>query len=206
MCFSQKMPQDNSAAEARQQEQERQDRIRAGQGQIDAAFAQYDEPFYSTASQNYLDYYNPQLDDQYDKARRDVAFGLARSGLSESTAAADKYAELDKAKGTAAQQIAGGASDYAQGLRNKVESSKSSLYDLNTSAADPTAISSRLSAATQDLSAPTTFSPLGEVFASFLNQGANALNFAGRGYDVLGAGLGPTAPGYGGSRGGYVVS
>lgn len=194
MCFSKpSVPQDNSAAIARQQEEERQARIRQGQGQIDAAFAQYDQPFYDKASSTYLDYYNPQLEDQYAKARKNLIFDLGRSGLLESTAGADRFAELDKAKGTAAQQIAGGAQDYAQGLRNRVEQSKTSLYDLNSSAADPSSIGARINAATQDLSAPTTFSPLADVFASFVNQGANAVNLSNKGYDILRFGLGPSA-------------
>lgn len=207
MCFSQpKPPQDNSAEIARQQNAEREARVRAGQGQIDQAFAQYDPTFYSNAEKAYLDYYSPQLADQFSDAKRQTIFNLSRSGNREATAGADAFADLTKRHDLASQQITSGAADHTQNLRNRVETQRSGLYDLNSSAADPTLVSSRLAAATQDLSAPVSFSPLENVFASLLNQGATGLAIGARnGVDLLDFGLGPRVSNPRSSGGGYVV-
>ena len=68
-----------SAAEA---EARRQLKVDAGLAEIEKVFSQYDQDFYDKSSDAYLDYYEPQLEDQFKKGLKDLQFALARGGRS----------------------------------------------------------------------------------------------------------------------------
>jgi hypothetical protein len=86
MCFG-KPPEDNSAQIARQQEDERRARVSQGTAKVDEAFSRFDQPYYEGVGKAYQDYYAPQLDRQYQKARDQLTYSLADSGGLASTAA-----------------------------------------------------------------------------------------------------------------------
>src|SRR3546814_2340849 len=75
-----KTPKDNAAEIARQQEEARQQRIRDGQSAIDTNFAQFNDPYFDDYRQDYMAYYQTQLDSQYQHARRKSVLGLHRPG------------------------------------------------------------------------------------------------------------------------------
>src|SRR3546814_1150118 len=70
----------DAAEAARRDEEARQARIRAGMGQIDQTFSQFNDDYFDTRSKAYLDYATPQLEDQFAKAKEQLIFALSRGG------------------------------------------------------------------------------------------------------------------------------
>jgi len=175
-------PKDNSAAIARQREEERQGRIAEGQTAIDDTFSQFDDNFFNNQQNNFTDFFNPQVDDQFEKAREQLTFGLARRGNLQSQAASDKFGDAQQELDRVRTDIANRGLSAGQDARSRVEAQRNELINLNNSAADPSLIASRASAAATGLNAPQVFSPLGNVFAGLLNEGANQVNLQSQGF------------------------
>lgn len=186
MCLSPKTPKDNSAAIARQQEEERQGKIKQGQTAIDDTFKSFDDNYYGGISKNYSDYYNPQIDDQYKEALDKLTFQLGRQGILQSTAANDKFGKAKETYDTARTDVANRALNASQEAKSNVENQRNSLISLNTSSADPSLISSRASAAAAGLNTTPVYSPIGNVFAGLIDQGANQVALQQAGYPGLG--------------------
>lgn len=196
MCFgSPKAPHDNSGEIARQQEEARQEKIRTGQASIDKSFDDtFTDPYYSGLTKNYENYYNPQLATQYDDAVKGLTFNVARQGNGESTAGNDQFSKLEKARADAATKIANDALAATGKAKADVAGQRSNLYTLNTSSADPTQSAAQAQQAVTQLQQPTSYSPLGSVFASLIQSGGNAQAVkqatSAPGY----GGIGPSAP------------
>jgi len=191
------------AASARAQEAERQARVDAGRAQIDSAFAQFDPTYYDKVRNDYLAYYNPQLDDQYKKTREKLIFDLARSSILESDAGTKKLEELEKKYADNRTQIANNAAGAVNESRGRIEGERGNLVNLNMNAADPALIGERASAGAANVSAPPTYSALGNMFADILNQGATGLTLEAKGYPGFGTGF--PKINYSSTGSGYVV-
>lgn len=195
MCGSK--PKDNSAAIARQQEEERQARIRAGQASIDQTFdGTFNDDYFGGLTQSYQDYYNPQLATQYEDALKELTFQTARAGNTESSAANDLFAKLEKAKADAATQITNDAIASSGKAKSDVAAQRSNLYNLNNAAADPSQASSQAAQAALSLNQPQTYSPLGQIFASLIQSGGNAAAVSQATSAPSYGGVGPSAPNY----------
>lgn len=183
MCFGGgSVPHDNSAELARAEEAARQARIKTGQEAIDNSFGAFDDNFYNKISTDYKNYYNPQLDSQYTDAMKNLTLKLASSGNLTSSYGADAMAKLRQKYAEQQGYVADQALAAANNLRTSVASTKNQLYSQNQTAADPSLASEQAIAATANLQAPQTFSPLGDLFSSFLsNVGTNA-GLASAGY------------------------
>jgi hypothetical protein len=152
----------------RKQEEERQANIRAGQGKIDEAFAQFDQPYYDKYKTDYTGFYTPQVENQYGIARDKLIATLAGKGTLDSTVGANKFAQLDKTRADTETDIGNQAADASNDLKKRVEDTKSNLYSINQSAADPAGASARAIGEASAIVAPRALSPLGNVFASVL--------------------------------------
>ena len=141
MCFfSAPAPaQDNSAQIAAEREAKRQQDIAAGRSRIDEAFGQFNDPYYQGVEKSYLDYYNPQVDSQYEDAQRKLKLNLARTGNLNSGSGARQLGDLTRAYTDQRTAISGQAIDQANKQRGTVEQTKGELYNQNTAAADPAA-------------------------------------------------------------------
>lgn len=119
-------------------------------------------------------FYMPQLQDQFSKAKDDMTFALSRAGLTQSTAAGQKQADLTKQYGLAEGDILSRiASDLAQ-FRSNINSQRSAIEAGLRASGDMSA------AANQALQSAVTFrqdqpdlSPLGYLFAG-LTEGIGA--------------------------------
>lgn len=156
----------DEAARQRAEEEARQGRIRAGRKKIDDTFSSFDDTFYDKRRQSYLDYANPQLDDQYKKAVSELTLALARNSLSNSSVAARKRAELQKQQGIQARAVADKAREYEKGARSAVDMAKSDLQTQNMSLADPTLIGQSAANRAISLTDLPAYSPLGALFAN----------------------------------------
>jgi hypothetical protein len=171
MCFG--GGKDNSAAIAAQQdaqmkadEAERQAKIAAGQGKIDEAFGQFDTPYFQNYQNTYKGFYNPQIADQYKDARGKLIAALAGRGVLDSSIGANALARVEKQRADSEGMVANQAVDASNQLRGQVEQTKTNLYNLNRSAADPDGIAARATGEATAIAAPQSMSPLSNVFAS----------------------------------------
>lgn len=153
---------------ARYEEQQRQEAIRQGTANIDSMFnSQFTDDYFKKQGQNFLDYANPQIEQQYADAKKELTYSLSRSGLLDSSVRADKEAELQKKYDLNKQQIADQALSYSTDARNNVEKSRSDLIALLNATGDAQgAANSAMSRATA-LSQPQAYSPLTQLFGDF---------------------------------------
>lgn len=182
MCTAPKTPQDNSAQVAIQQQQDRENRIRQGQGNIDKAFTQFTPDYYSKFTKSYEDVYNPQVDEQFGNARRDTRYNLARTHTLDSTPGFNAFDKLTEAYGNQRQAVASDALSATNALRGQVEDQKSKLYGLNTAAADPSLAGQQAVSSIGALQTTPKYSPLGDLFGSLVNSSAG---YAKGRYDSL---------------------
>lgn len=175
MCFSPKVPKDNSAEIAAQQEATREANIKAGQGNIDQAFTQYNDPYYAGITQNYEDYYDPQINQQYGDAVNKLTYQLGQQGILQSSEGNRQLGLLQQSNDTQKQTIADQAIAAANTAKQQVAQQKNNLYAQNQQAADPSLAASQAAGAAASAVSPITYSPLANVFAGALGQGTNAL-------------------------------
>lgn len=158
----------------RAEEEARRARITQGQGAIDTAFANYNDDYYNGFKNAYTGNYLPEIDDQEAKARDALTARLAGQGVLESTVGASKLAELAKKANEARTRVGNEATDQSNALRGKVEQAKTNLYSVNNSSADPNAINARATGEATSLAAPTSYTPLGNLFTDLLGSVATA--------------------------------
>lgn len=165
----------NRDAQTKADEAARQGRITQGQGAIDSAFSNFNDDYYNKYASEYLSYYTPQLDEQYGQAKTNLSYDLASKGLTQSSIGAKMFGDLQKRYDDTKLQVASQGADAVRSLKSNIESNKNDLYSLNTSSADPSAISNRALASASALTATPTYQPLGDVFGTALGTAATAL-------------------------------
>lgn len=129
----------------------------------------FNNDFFDARKQAYLDYADPQLQDQYGNANRQLTFSLARSGLLDSSARGEKLGELQKLYDTQKQGIADKALSYETGARNSVEDARANLIQTLNATGDAEGAANSALARSQALSQPDAYSPLGQLFTDFTN-------------------------------------
>lgn len=189
MCMSDAAGQANQLAMAqwadqKKQEKERKANIAAGREKIDSAFSNFNDGYYGGYKQDYLDFYNPQLDKQFGDTNRSLTYALAGRGLLNSSVGAESIGDLFKKYTDEKSNVTGAAQDAANSLKSSVESTKSNLYTLNESASDPQTVANRAIGEASAIAAPASYTPLQDVFASALTPWATyatAANNSARG-------------------------
>jgi hypothetical protein len=165
--------------------------VAQGKNSIDAAFSQFDDPaYYEKYKQSYLDAYNPQLNDQYGIARDKLIATLAGNDTLESTVGANALSQLDKTRDNAQIGIANSASGAVNGLKSNISNTKTNLYGMNASAADPTAAASQAQAQAGAIVSPQSYPTLTDVFAGALAPFAAAAKSNAGSFNPIFAGNG----------------
>jgi hypothetical protein len=165
------IPKDNSAELAAQQAAQRQAQITQGQGAIDSAFSKFDDNYFNEYNKAYTANYDPQVDEQFGIAQKNLKYNVARRGMLDSTNAIDLNDRLNNSYGQQRQQIAADAIGATNNLKNAVQGQKSQLYALNESAADPTLAASNATAAAGTIPNTPQYSVLGDLFSGLVNAG-----------------------------------
>lgn len=175
MCFgdggaAERARQDAAQTQAAigQQQQERQTRIKTGQGSIDQAFSQFNQPYFDQYRNDYTASRNPEIDSQFNNAQDKMTATLEDRGLLRSTVGANSIGELNRQRDVARGNVANEAFDLANGFKQSVDKSKGDLYALNTASADPSLIATQAQGASTALIPPQATKPLGDLFASVL--------------------------------------
>lgn len=158
----------NEAAKAREEEQARQQRIRQGTENVNKTLdGQFNDDFFNKRQQSYLDYSTPQLEDQHDKANKELTFSLARSGNLDSSVRGDKLGELQKLFDTNKQQIADKALAYKTQAQTSVEDARANLIATLNATGDAEGAANSALSRSSALAAPDAYSPLGQLFTDF---------------------------------------
>lgn len=161
---------------AAKNEAARQARITKGQGQLDDMFSQYDDKFYHEKGKAYTQFAEPQMQQQFDATKKNLAFSLARNGILNSSTASERnnslQTEMAKNQGTIANSAQGVEND----LRNKMAQARGDLTQQLVSSGDPSMVMSNASAATAAMRAPTPMQPLGQMFQDWSNTYLSNMN------------------------------
>lgn len=191
MCFSgstsastdasNKAAQDSEVAanQSRQQETNREAAIDNGQQTIDKSFAGYNDDYYNGIKTNYINSQMPALDDQYQIAKDQLAYSLARGGNTNSSTAGYQSGQLAKNEAQQEEAISDNASDAANAQQQKITAAKTGLIGQVASAADSTGANAAASqAAGNAASAGVTasVSPLADVFGGLTAAYGNVKN------------------------------
>lgn len=191
---------DGGAAAARADEAARQARIREGAQSINSLFdQQFTDDFYSGIETAYTDYASPQLDRQFEDAKKQLAFALDRAGLGQSSVAAQRSADLNTQLGEGQLQIADQARQYSARSRSDIEAARSGLLSQNTATADPAAAALAAQSRAAALNTRPAFSPLAQLFETVTAGLATQRDLEERGRARFNTGLFTPAPGSGGA-------
>lgn len=156
------------AAEARLEEDLRQERVRQGTERVNGIFdTNFNDNFFGGRKQSFLDYATPQLEDQRAAAEKELTYSLARAGTLDSSIRANKFGELQKLYDTNKQQIADKALGYETEARTNAENARSNLLTTLNATGDAEGASNSALSRAAALSAPEAYSPLSQLFASF---------------------------------------
>lgn len=140
----------------------------AGEGQLySGKGGGFDDAFYKGRRDAYTSYANPQLQDQYANAGKELTFALARSGNLDSSARAQKEGERTKLYGQRSREIGDQALQQETTARNSVEDARSNLVTMLNATGDVNAAVNGATARSQALSQQPAFSPIGQLFSDF---------------------------------------
>jgi hypothetical protein len=182
--------------EARAREEARQERIRQGTGRVDETFSQFNDDFFRGIRDNYMDFYQPQADEQFRRAGDQLSFGLARAGTSNSSIAARNQADLTTRYNDTLASLLSQATGEADRQRSRVQGEKSSLVSLLNATGDADRISNEALARTQQLyQERPAYNPIGDIFGGFAQGLGGAMNTINqrRAYNAyMGTGTGGT--------------
>ncbi len=158
----------NEAKQARADEQARQARIREGTTRVNSIFdGQFNDPYFEGRKRAYIDYANPQLEDQYGDAQKELTFSLARSGLLDSSVRGQKAGDLQKRYDLTKQEIADKALAFSGEAKSAVEDARSNLISTLNATGDTEGAASGAINRASALSKPAAFSPLSQLFGDF---------------------------------------
>lgn len=180
----------DTSEQLRNQEEERQTRIRASTGAINNEFNKFDSNYFGNIAQSVRDYYYPKVDEEFRTADRQRTFHFADNAGS--SANARSVADLVKEYGRARAGVdleAGTASDSA---RRDVESERSRLVTLAEAGGTTENVAAQSAAiANQNIGRPT-FNPVTDFFRKYTSQLGNAQIMRQQGYQPSSFWTGPT--------------
>jgi hypothetical protein len=174
MCGGGSSSSDQYAAQARADEVARQGRIKEGMGAINQNFSGFDKQFYNKRAQDYVNYANPQASDQYRQNTEQLAYNLARSGLTDSSERSRSQGVLQKAYDTAKASIASQGQNVANQAMSSVEQSRGNLVNQLYATGDAQNAANQAINSAGMLAQSQAFSPLGNLFANVTGIVGNA--------------------------------
>lgn len=165
------------AQEARQKEADRQARLNVGKDAVDKLFGSdnFGTGFYDKYNKASLDYTLPQLTTQYDKAKRDMTFDLARAGTLRSTAAGQAQGYLENENAVNEASLRAKADTDTASLRQSIASQQQQAYNQLYATEDPAVAANTATHAVANAQiAQPNISPLGDLFKPLVIGAAGA--------------------------------
>ncbi len=170
------------AETARQQEIARAARVEEGTQSINEQFAKFDDPFFEGIEKSALDFFNPQVTDQFNSTREALTKSLARNGNLDGSVGARGLGDLTKAFTTEQANVGEKALNISRDARANVEKNRANLIRDLSGTADPFAAANAAAASAAALSRPPEFSPIADLFSKFIDIGATQVVGANRGF------------------------
>ena len=134
----------------------------------------FDDAFYNKYKQSVLDYYMPQVNDQYKKAKEQATYGLGRSGNIRSSAANTLVADLAKQNSINEAGVRNQADTAAGDLRSQVGTEEQKAVSQLYATEDPEVAANQSLAAVRDISLKQpNLTPLSALFNVATIGGAN---------------------------------
>lgn len=160
--------------EARQRELDRQADIKTGRSKIDSVFSNnFGSDYYQGIRRGVIDYYRPQLEDQFEDANRKQVLALAQQGMGQGSSSGNRrLGDLQERRTLALSDIMDQSRQAVTDAKGRVSTTKANLYAQNQAAADPSQALSMATSSAGSLAAPASYSPMGQVFADLLNGAA----------------------------------
>jgi hypothetical protein len=175
------------AADAKQKEADRQARLQTGSDAINSIFASgnFNDDFYNKYNKAQLDYYEPQLQTQYQQQQRKLTYDLARAGTLRSKGAADAAGILNTENLTGDAALRAQADTTTAALRSNIAGEKQQAVNQLYSTEDPTIAANTATGMVQQaaVSAPN-LNPLGAMFTPLVVGGGAGLTNAINNYYV----------------------
>ena len=157
-----------AAAQARADEQARQEKVRQGTERIGSIFdGQFNDQFYTDRQKAYQDYAQPQLQDQFQKAQQELTYSLARGGNLNSSTRGDQTAKLQQQYDLMNQKVADDALAQANQSRSQVEGARSDLVSMLNATGDAEGAANSATSRASMLTQPQQYSPLTGLFSDF---------------------------------------
>lgn len=178
-----------AARRAEEAEAARVSRIQSGTSQINDIFSKFDDTFFSGIEDASRNFHIPQLDDQFRDANRAAVLALSGNNNLASSSGANRLAQLAKQRKDALARINDLAINAGNSARSDLENSRSSLLSTLSATADPASAAAQAQSRAAILSAPQSFSPLGDVFQKFTAGLANIKQAENAGLRKAGASL-----------------
>lgn len=159
---------DNGSSQAANQEQQRQNVVNGDSRYVKSLFdGQFTDDFFNKRQQSYLDYANPQLQDQYKTAQQKLTFNLADNGTLNSSTRAQQGGQLQKLFDTNQRAVNDQAVSTANSDRDAVNNAETGLLNqISTTGYQQGSVAGNDARITA-LSTPDTYSPIGDLFGGF---------------------------------------
>jgi hypothetical protein len=155
------------AAEAKQKEADRQARLASGTQAVNDIFSagNFDDSFYNKFNTAQLNYYQPQVDTQYNQAKEKLATDLARSGMLNSSTAGYNQGLIKNQYDTATAGVGAQADTATAGLRTNILNEKQQALNQLYATEDPSIAANQATSAVQQAAiAKPNLNPLGALF------------------------------------------
>jgi hypothetical protein len=134
------------------------------------------DEFYNKYKQSILDYYTPQVAEQYADAQKELTYRLARAGTLKSSAATENTADLAKQEKLNTGKVKTQADTAAGALKTRVAQEEQNAINQLYATENPDVAANTALASIRDITAETPdLTPLGEIFKIATIGSANAL-------------------------------
>jgi len=149
---------------ARAAEAARQRAIQGGLGQVNRAF-NFGPDFFNRRAQEYMNFANPQVDQQFGNAQDQLAYGLSRIGHGQgSSTQSARFGDLDRDYGQARADVASMGQDSANRAREQIAAQRAALSNLVVASGGSGGLGGQISNAAAAIQATPAFSSLGPLF------------------------------------------
>lgn len=173
------------AQQAQDKENLRQARLNQGKQAIDQLFGSdnFGDDFYNKYNQAELAYTQPQLQQQYDQAKANMTYDLARAGTLRSSAAGYAQGLLEQQNAVNQAGLAAKADTDTAALRQSIASQQQQAYNQLYATEDPSvaANTAASSVANAQLTQPN-LNPLGDMFKTITIGATSAVPSMYQGY------------------------
>lgn len=133
----------------------------------------FNDAYYKNIADAYMDFQKPLLEEQIDQARRKLPMTVTSTG---SSAYQRKAGNLERDYERAQVDLASKAQDVANQQRQQVEQNRSDLIGLANAGTDAASLAAQSSARSAALNKPPAFSPIADLFAKYMDTGAQLSN------------------------------